>query len=267
MSLPARAAREPIFNLPHSVLILILSLVGLHAARTLLLSEEAGFEVLLDWAVVPAQWSVALGSATPAEVIEAGRRTMAEDGGLRLALARFVLDTHEFRPWTAITYALLHGSWAHDLVNCLWLAAFGTPVARRCGWFRFFVLAAAAAIGGAAAHVALHPLQPFPLVGASAAVSGMMAAAVWFMFAPRSEIAGGRWVEPHERPRESLAALPRNRNVLIFLAVWFAVNYLSAELAGPLGMTDASIAWEAHVGGFVVGLLLFPVLDPQSARP
>jgi membrane associated rhomboid family serine protease len=267
MSLPARAAREPIFNLPYSVLILILCLVGLHAARTLLLSEESGVAFLLDWAVVPARWSVAIGSATSAEVIEAGRQAAAEDGGLRLAVARFVLDDHGVRPWTAITYALLHGSWAHDLVNCLWLAAFGTPVARRCGPLRFFALAAAAAVGGAVAHVALHPLQPFPLVGASAAVSGMMAAAVWFMFAPHSATAGGRWVEPHERPRESLAALPRNRNVLVFLAVWFAVNYLSAELAGPLGMTDASIAWEAHVGGFLVGLLLFPVLDPQAARP
>jgi membrane associated rhomboid family serine protease len=50
--------------------------------------------------------------------------------------------------------------------------------------------------------------------------------------------------------------------VLIFLLVWLLANYLSAILAQPLGITEASIAWEAHIGGFVVGLLLFPLLDP-----
>jgi membrane associated rhomboid family serine protease len=54
----------------------------------------------------------------------------------------------------------------------------------------------------------------------------------------------------------------RNRQVVLFLAVWFVTNYLSAVLAKPLGITDASIAWEAHVGGFALGLAFFPLLDP-----
>jgi membrane associated rhomboid family serine protease len=116
------------------------------------------------------------------------------------------------------------------------------------------------------AHVLLHPLQPLPLVGASAAVSGMMAAAAWFMFSPLVYGRDGRLLEPHERPRERIGALFRNRQVVIFVVVWFGLNYLSARLAGPLGMTDASIAWEAHIGGFVVGLLLFPLIDPLGAR-
>jgi membrane associated rhomboid family serine protease len=257
---------EPIFNIPRSVLFLIVVFAAIHAARTTLLSEETALEILVDWALIPVRWTVALGLATPEQALESARRFAAEDGGLRLALAEFVLATGGGRFWTGLSYAFLHGSWAHVLVNSLWLVAFGSPVARRCGTVRFLLLAGVTAVGGAVAHVLLHPLQPLPLVGASAAVSGMMAAAAWFMFSPLVYGRDGRPLEAHERPRERIGALFRNRQVVTFLVVWFGLNYLSARLAGPLGMTDASIAWEAHIGGFVVGLLLFPLIDPLGAR-
>jgi membrane associated rhomboid family serine protease len=57
----------------------------------------------------------------------------------------------------------------------------------------------------------------------------------------------------------------RNRQVLIFLGIWFAANYVFAVVE-PLGMTDASIAWEAHLGGFLAGLAVFPLIDPLPAR-
>ncbi len=72
--------------------------------------------------------------------------------------------------------------------------------------------------------------------------------------------------QPHERLRESLADIVRNRQVLIFLGVWFVANYVFAFVQ-PVGVTDASIAWEAHIGGFLVGLALFPLLDPLPTRP
>ena len=123
------------------------------------------------------------------------------------------------------------------------------------------------AVGGAVAHVVVHPYQALPLIGASAAVSGMMAAAAWFMFAPGPGfLDDGRRAEPHERPRERFGDLVRNRRVVIFLLVWLVANYLSAILAQPLGVTDASIAWEAHVGGFLVGLLLFPLTRPDCPQ-
>jgi membrane associated rhomboid family serine protease len=52
----------------------------------------------------------------------------------------------------------------------------------------------------------------------------------------------------------------RNRQVLVFLAVWFAANYIFAFI--PIPGMDAGIAWEAHIGGFLVGLAIFPLLDP-----
>src|SRR3954452_24743341 len=263
-----RPAREPMFNLPTVGLISIVTLIGIHALRGLVSSDAADLGFALDWAVVPARWTAAYGGVSPDEIVNALSASGSEDERtLQVQVARYVLSQDEGRPWTAITYAFLHGSWTHVLLNSVWFAAFGTPVARRCGSWRFIVLALATAIGGAVAHVLRPPSQPFPLVGASAAVSGMMAAAAWFIFAPATWLLQGRLAEPHERPREPLLDLIRNRRVLIFLAVWFASNLVSSVLAQPLGLTDASIAWEAHIGGFLVGLALFPFLDPINPRP
>ena len=258
-------AREPIFNLPVVVTLSILALVGIHVLR-LLLSEETDFELIFDWAVIPARWTVALGAAQAEDIIKSLQEGAAEDAlSPMAALAQYVLDGGDAHPFTALTYALLHGSWAHVLINSVWLAAFGTPIVRRCGAGRFFALSGASAIGGALLYAYMNPLQVLPMIGASGAVSGLMAAASWFMFAPAGWHPEGRITQPHERTRESLGHMVRNRQVLIFLAVWFATNYIFAFVQ-PLGITDASIAWEAHIGGFLVGLAAFPLLDPLPAR-
>ena len=256
------AAHPPIFNLPRIVLAAIVALVAIHALRAFL-DDAADFDLLLEFAVVPVRWTVALDMVSADEVV----RRLADEGRAGLAeFGRYVLDGNGARPWTLLTYALLHGSWTHVLFNCVWFAAFGTPVVRRCGTARFFLLAAAASVAGAAVHVLAHPGDVFPMIGASAAVSGLTAAAAWFMFAPAGWSLEGRLEMPHERRRESLAAMLRNRQVVIFIAVWFVTNTLFGALARPLGMADSSIAWEAHVGGFLAGLALFPLLDPLSRR-
>lgn len=254
------------FNLPAVIAFGVMVLVAIHALR-MLLPEETDFKLLIDWAVIPARWAVALGDVRIEDVMETLRGNASEGELSPLqALAHYVLDDGGARPWTALTYAFLHGSWAHVLINSVWLAAFGTPIARRCGAGRFLVLAAACAIGGAVLYAYMNALQVLPMIGASGAISGMMAAASWFMFAPAGWHPEGRLTEAHERPRETLAGMIVNRQVVIFLAIWFAANYLFAFVQ-PLGVTDASIAWEAHIGGFLVGLGLFPLIDPlPSAR-
>jgi membrane associated rhomboid family serine protease len=254
--------REPIFNVPAAVMATLAVLVLIHALRDFVLDPETDALIILDGAVIPARWAQAYGGVSAERIREA---LLAAGDGTGLALLPFALGRGG-KPWTGLTYALLHGSWAHVLVNSVWLAAFGTPVARRCGAARYLVLFLVAALAGAIAHVLLHPYQAVPMIGASAGVSGLMAAAAWFMFAPPVFLPEGVPAEVHERPREKVALILRNRRVLIFLAVWFGTNYLFAMLAGPLGVTDASIAWEAHVGGFLAGFLLFPLLDPRHPR-
>ena len=102
----------------------------------------------------------ALASAAPEQAI-----------GPLQALAQYVLGEGEGRPWTALTYAFLHGSWAHVLMNSIWLAAFGTPIARRCGGLRLLILAAAAAIGGAVFYAWVNPLQVLPMISGPGASS------------------------------------------------------------------------------------------------
>jgi membrane associated rhomboid family serine protease len=263
---PVSSKREPLLNLPGVVTLCILVLVGVHAFRSLVLSAMSDFELLFDWAVVPARWTVALDGSKLENILrQAGAGLAPREAAAREALARYILADGETKPWTSLTYALLHGSWPHVLLNSVWLAAFGTPVARRCGGARFLALAAAAGLGGALAHALLHPSSITPMIGASAAIAGLMAAAARFVFS-RGELAPGAPSELHGRPRQGLGALLRNRSAAMFLAVWFATNLLFGLFATPLGILDSGIAWEAHIGGFVVGFLLFSAIDPQPAR-
>jgi membrane associated rhomboid family serine protease len=259
---PRHPTREPIFNLPSVVIVMIGVLVAVHGLRSVL-SDEADFRLLLDFAFIPAQWTVAFDPTRTAEILAGMAGTGSDpDTAARLAFARYLLADPQPPYWSILTYALLHGSWPHVLLNSVWLAAFGTPVARRCGTVRFLALSAAAAVGGALAHLLGNGTSLMPMIGASAAVSGMMAAAARFVFSGERAIGQSAWGgQPEGQPRLSLLGLARNSRAALFIGIWFATNLLFGIAAAPLGILDASIAWEAHIGGFVVGLLLFPFLD------
>jgi membrane associated rhomboid family serine protease len=258
---PQIPPREPIFNIPAVVAVTIGVLVLAHASRSLL-SYGADMRLLLDLAFIPARWAIAWDPAKAAAVMAAA----AEEGtgreiAMRMAFAGYVIGQSEPPYWTVLTYALLHGSWAHVLLNSVWLAAFGTPVARRCGAMRFLVLGLASALGGAAAHFLVDPLSVVPTIGASAAVSGLMGAAARFVFGTGIGRLGRSDWNQHTHPRLSLLGVVRNSRAALFLGLWFVTNLLFGIIAAPLGITDASIAWEAHMGAFLVGLLIFPLLD------
>lgn len=234
------------FNLPAPVTACIVGLVLVHAARSFGLSPGTDVRLLLELAFIPARWSLWWNPADATEILNG-----AGAGEGVAALARYVVEERDPAPWTALTYAVLHGSWGHVTLNCVWLAAFGAPVARRCGGLRFLILAILCAVAGAVTHFALHPRGLAPLIGASAAVSGMMGALLRFMFAPPGT----------GRAAFSLGELLADRRVLFFLGVWFATNFLFGVGSAPLGVADGTVAWQAHVGGFAAGLLLFPWFD------
>src|SRR4029077_3517014 len=84
--------------------------------------------------------------------------------------------------WTFVTYSLIHADWTHLGVNAMWLLPFGSAVARRFGALRFLAFYAVTAAAGAAVHLATHVGEQYPMIGASAAISGTMAAAIRFAF-------------------------------------------------------------------------------------
>lgn len=254
-----RSAREPMFNIPGAVVAAVGLLLLVHAARSVL-SGVADFRILRDFAFFPAEWTYWFEPGRAEDILRdaAATERPTEVG----ALARYLLD-RGLHPWTPLSYALLHASWAHALLNVVWLAAFGTPVARRCGPLRFALIAVLSAIGGALAQLLAAPTSVMPVVGASAAVSGLMGAAAYFVFTPPYE---HDQAPDSSRWQGALGRLVRNRTALIFLAMWFGTNLLFGLSAQPLGIFDGEIAWQAHLGGLLTGLVAFPLVDRWHGR-
>jgi membrane associated rhomboid family serine protease len=172
--------------------------------------------------------------------------------------------------WTFVTYSLLHANLSHIGFNVLWLLPFGSALARRFGALRFFVFMAVTAAAGALAHLVTHEHALAPMIGASASVSGTMAAAIRFAFVQGSFLSFSRGdADAAARvPALSLLRALRNPRVLGFLGVWFGVNIVFGMGSIAIGADGASVAWQAHIGGFLAGLMLFSLFDPVlSAGP
>jgi membrane associated rhomboid family serine protease len=230
--------REPIFNAPGVVMGLLGVFVAVHAVRALFLTDEQAGWVTDVLAFVPARLS--------------GRIVEPDVPG-------FVRFTQFF------THTLVHGDLTHLLLNSAWFLAFGSPVARRTGTGRFLAFFFFCGIGGALLFFAIHPDMRNPMVGASGAISGLMGAAFRFMFrALRDGDREGLAGESPPAPLESLGAMLTNRRILLAIIGWTLLNVVVAWGAAGL-MEGVNIAWEAHLGGFYAGLLVFGVFD--RARP
>jgi membrane associated rhomboid family serine protease len=235
--------RERIFNVPAIVLSLLAAMVAIHALRDFVLDSDADLEALVYFAFIPARYEPSL---LPIGVLPGG---------------------HGAEIWTFLTYAFLHGDWVHLGVNAAWLLAFGSPLARRFGALRFLAFFAVTAIAGALMHLATHKGELVPMIGASAAISGAMAAAMRFVFVPGGPLRRLPGTQPnYHAPAISLRAALTDPRILIFLAVWLGVNLLFGLGAGPLLGENQSVAWQAHVGGFFAGLFLFGLFDPPHPR-
>jgi membrane associated rhomboid family serine protease len=171
--------------------------------------------------------------------------------------------------WTFVTYALLHGDWTHLGLNSVWLLAFGAPVARRFGALRFIAFFAVTAAAGAAMHLAIYSGQPVPMIGASASISGLMAASIRFAFQRSGPLSMLGRDDPaaYRVPALPLLAVLRDARALTFLAVWFGLNLVFGVGAVSLNGSEQPIAWQAHIGGFLAGLLAFALFDPVKAAP
>ena len=256
--------REPIFAIPAVVVALVVALVGCYAIFDFAApATQEG--ALRAFAFVPGRLTLAIWPGRLAEVL--ARVSSDPDA---FAAAR-LFRQYGAAPWTILTYAFLHGSWTHVGLNSVWLVAFGPPVARRFGAVRFLAFFALTAAAGALTHWAFYQMDFAPLIGASAADSGLMAAATRFVFEPGAPLGSPqgyscRRAKPIPAPAPSLAKLLGERRALIFIAIWMATNLIFGAGAQALGASDAPVAWIAHVGGFVAGLLAFPLFDRAPAQ-
>ena len=226
---PTDPDREPMFNAPRVIVLFLAVLLLLHGLRGLI-SPDSDVEWLFAFAFVPARFSLAVGWDSLDGLITAMRATsVAPDEHEQLG--RFLLETGEFQPWTLVTYALLHGSWTHVILNSVWILAFGTPVARRLGAGRMVVFLAVTAAAGAIAQWIVDPAEIMPLVGASASASGLMAASLRFAFG-----ALGRPVNPSFVRLRSLKEIWADKLSRGFLLIWLVTNVAIGLLGGSLGL-------------------------------
>lgn len=177
---------------------------------------------------------------------------------------KFVDDLPGAAIWSFVSHQLVHGDWTHLAMNSVWLLAFGGAVASRIGNLRFVLLGLASGICGAAVYLAIRWGDPVPMVGASGAVSGLMGGAFRFFFNhTRLQELGIPVHDPASVPRMSLLETFTDRRVLTMIAIWAAIN-IAVAASSFLLTSGAGIAWEAHLGGFMFGILFFGLFDRRS---
>jgi len=230
-------SRQPMFNIPASVVWALAIIAGLHVVRTLLPPALAQ-ELLLTLAFIPARY-VASAPNLP--------------GGEWADITSFV------------TYMFVHGDATHLIVNSIWMLAFGSAVAKRIGNLGFVLFSVLCGIAGAVVHLVLHFGELVPVVGASAAISGQMAAAIRFMFGASRQIMPMSG-DLKSVPLASIGQTLTDFRFLAFLAVWILLNLLFGLGGVQLNGSGGGIAWEAHIGGFVCGLFTFGLFDRGAQR-
>ncbi len=171
---------------------------------------------------------------------------------VHVPLVQYALAEPSFGPiaqslGSLFTHVLIHLDWPHVLINLGFLLAFGSACERSLGSRSMLTIFALSAAGGAIVQIAAEWGGSDFLFGASGGVSGAMGAVIRLMLADKTN------------PR-------RQRFALRLLSILVVLNVVFGLIGGGLFGVDADIAWQAHLGGLVVGLLLVrpPRVDIQA---
>jgi membrane associated rhomboid family serine protease len=176
-------------------------------------------------------------------------------------LQQFVASYALIPAWFSIpalfTSQFLHGGWMHIISNMLYLWIFGDNVEDRLGhgWFLVFYLGTGAA--AAILQTLFDPFSSIPMVGASGAIAGVMGA--YFVLYPHSRVLTAVFLIIFF----DIVEIP----AVFFLGLWFLLQLLSG--VGSLAFSNAGgggIAFWAHIGGFVVGVLIGLTLRSRNDR-
>jgi membrane associated rhomboid family serine protease len=142
-------------------------------------------------------------------------------------------------PATLLTGMFMHGGWLHLIGNMWFLWIFGDNIEDRLGRVRYLLFYFVTGGLSFLAHVAIEPSSRLPLVGASGAIAGVLGG--YFLLFPRHHIVAGIIVIFYF----TTVRVP----AFFFLGFWFLMQFLYSLGGGQ-------VAWYAHIGGFVAGLVL-----------
>lgn len=143
------------------------------------------------------------------------------------------------------TTMFLHGGWFHVLSNMLYLWIFGDNVEGRMGHFRYLVFYLLTGYIATITHVFYYPLSKSPLIGASGAIAGVLGA--YLILYPRAKVLTLVFLFIFIQ----IIPIP----AVIFLGLWFVLQILNG-VAGLTDQTAQGVAFWAHIGGFIAGILL-----------
>jgi membrane associated rhomboid family serine protease len=148
----------------------------------------------------------------------------------------------------------LHGGFAHLLGNMVFLWIFGNNVEDATGHLRFVLFYLTCGVAAALSHVAAQPGSTVPMVGASGAISGVLGA--YFLLYPHARIVTlvflGFFAQTVQIP------------AFFFLGFWFLMQFLSGAVS--IGSRGGGVAWFAHIGGFIAGLVLLVPFKRRRVR-
>lgn len=165
-----------------------------------------------------------------------------------------------------MSHIFVHGDVPHLMFNSAWLLAFGGAIALRTGAVRFLAFAAFCGAMAALVFLLFNFGARIPMIGASGAIAGLMGGVMRFMFSAidRGDFDALRH-SPRRVPLMPLNVALRDRRVLAVTGVWILINLLAIVGFGG-SSSSGGIAWEAHIGGFVAGLLCFGMFDISQLR-
>jgi membrane associated rhomboid family serine protease len=219
------ASRQPFLRVPPVVIWLILVLAAAYVYTHEFLTEKQWVQVSFSYGFVPARYSAGFIAAT----------------GLNPG-------SWFDRALPFVSYIFLHANITHLLINSIWFLAFGPVVARRFGTLLFIVFFLVCGVAGAATHLVCNWGSASPVIGASGAISGLMAAS--FRMLPVSGESGAIPLAPILSPR-----------ILVWSSLYIAVNVVTGLTGYGSGAEIGLVAWQAHLGGFAAGLLLAGLFD------
>jgi membrane associated rhomboid family serine protease len=157
--------------------------------------------------------------------------------------------------FTVLTSMFLHGGWMHIIGNMLYLWIFGNNIEDSMGHLRFVFFYLLTGLVAALTHLAFNPASTVPTIGASGAVSGVLGA--YLILFPHARILTliplGWFIR--------MVYLP----AWVLLIFWIALQFISQALdtMDPVG---GGVAYAAHIGGFVAGLVLIPLFRKYRRR-
>ena len=203
---------------------------------------------LFDWGTLPACLGERFGfePEVPSRALDA----LCPDSGNVL-----------FTPFASM---FIHGGWFHLIGNMIFIWVFGDNVEDAMGHTRYAVFYLIAGLAATAAHVAVSQNDLTPAIGASGAIAGVLGA--YLVLYPRATIAA-------ILPIFILFWMPFYVPAVFLIGIWFVLQLLNGVAA--LATTDVvgaagGVAWFAHIGGFVAGLVLvrlFVLGRPAPPRP